>query len=75
MERFCPFPGDPSLTSALNNRYNGALAQHQSTIYDTNTVPTSSPGQQVYTTACKPEPTYWHQGPEYNVTSVRRFSY
>lgn len=64
--------GDPSLTSALTNRYNGSsLVQHQAAIYDANTIPTSgSPVQQVYTTACKPEPAYWHQAADYNVNSV-----
>lgn len=64
--------GDPSLASALSNRYNGSsLVQHQGAIYDANSIPTSgSPVQQVYTTACKPEPAYWHQTPDYNVNSV-----
>lgn len=65
--------GDPSLASALSNRYNGgSLVQHQAAIYDANPIPTSgSPVQQVYTTACKPEPaTYWHQTHDYNVNSV-----
>lgn len=67
--------GDPSLASALSNRYNGgSLVQHQAAIYDANTIPTSgSPVQQVYTTACKPEATYWHQAPDYNVNSVLFF--
>lgn len=64
------YKGDPTLTSALNSRYNNTLAQ-QSSIYDGSPVPTSgSPVQQVYTTACKPEPTYWHHGAEYNVNAV-----
>lgn len=63
--------GDPSLASALSNRYNGSpLVQHQAAIYDANTIPTSGSPQQVYTTACKPEPAYWHQAPDYNVNSV-----
>lgn len=64
------YKGDPTLTSALNSRYSNSLAQQQA-IYDANTVPTSgSPVQQVYTTSCKPEPTYWHHGGEYNVSTV-----
>lgn len=63
--------GDPTLTSALSNRYNGSLVQHQA-IYDANPVPASgSPVQQVYSSSCKPEPAYWHQGPDYNVNPVR----
>lgn len=66
----CFSSGDPTLTSALNSRYNNSIAQQQA-IYDANSVPTSGSPQQVYTTtACKPEPTYWHHGAEYNVNAV-----
>lgn len=42
-------------------------------MYDANSVAASgSPVQQVYTTACKPEPAYWHQAPEYNVNPVSK---
>lgn len=62
---------DPSLASALNSRYNGSLAQHQSAIYDANALgQPGSPVSQVYTSACKPESAYWHQAPEYNVNPV-----
>lgn len=63
---------DPSLASALNSRYNGSLAQHQS--YDGNALgQPGSPVSQVYTSACKPESAYWHQAPEYNVNPVSNF--
>lgn len=62
---------DPSLASALNSRYNGTLAQHQSAIYDANTLgQPGSPVPQVYTSACKSDSAYWHQTPEYNVNPV-----
>lgn len=62
---------DPPLASALNSRYNGALAQHQSAIYDANALgQPGSPVSQVYTSACKPESAYWHQASEYNVNPV-----
>lgn len=63
--------GDPSLASAFNSRYNGALSQHQGIIYDSNAIQQSgSPVSQVYTSNCKPESGYWHQASEYNVNSV-----
>lgn len=66
------YKGDPTLTSALNSRYNNSLAQQQA-LYDANSVSASgSPVQQVYATSCKPESTtYWHHGAEYNVNTVR----
>lgn len=67
--------GDPSLASALNNRYNGSLAQHQAAVYDGGALPQpGSPVPQVYTSSCKPEG-YWHQGAEYNVNPVSQNSY
>lgn len=63
--------GDPSLASAFNSRYNGSLPQHQGIIYDSNSLQQSgSPVPQVYTSACKPESSYWHQTSEYNVNAV-----
>lgn len=63
---------DPSLASAFNSRYNGALSQHQgSIIYDSNSIQQSgSPVSQVYAGSCKPESGYWHQTTEYNVNAV-----
>lgn len=63
--------GDPSLASAFNSRYNGALSQHQGIIYDSNSIQQSgSPVPQVYASNCKPESGYWHQASEYNVNAV-----
>lgn len=60
--------GDPSLASALNSRYNGTLAQHQGTIYDTSSLAQpGSPVSQIYASA---KPDYWHQTQEYNVNPV-----
>lgn len=65
--------GDPSLTSALNGRYNGSIAQHQGAIYDTNSLQQSaSPVSQVYTSGCKGESGYWHPTSEYNVNPVSK---
>lgn len=67
--------GDPSLASAFNSRYNGALSQHQGIIYDSNSIQQSgSPVSQVYTSNCKPE-SYWHQASEYNVNAVSVFQF
>ncbi|XP_031621496.1 uncharacterized protein LOC116339635 isoform X2 [Contarinia nasturtii] len=65
------YKGDPSLASAFNSRYNGALSQHQGIIYDSNSIQQSgSPVSQVYTGSCKPESGYWHQTAEYNVNAA-----
>ncbi|XP_055305547.1 endothelial transcription factor GATA-2-like isoform X2 [Sitodiplosis mosellana] len=68
------YKGDPSLASAFNSRYNGALSQHQGIIYDSNSIQQSgSPVPQVYTSNCKPESGYWHQASEYNVNARSSF--
>lgn len=67
--------GDPSLASALNNRYNGGPSQHQGTIYDTNSMgQPGSPVSQVY--ASKPDAAYWHAASDaYNVNPVSDYKH
>lgn len=62
------FTGDPTLTSTIPNRHYSTLSQHQ--IYDTGSIPSSSPGPQVYTTFCKQEHPFFPSGPPIEYSTV-----